>query len=619
MINISNNHNTTSINATSLAQRIILSVSAAGSVLMLGWMLWYSRYGFDFTDEGFYLVWMANPFNYSLSATQFGFIYHPLYEFLAGNIAAIRQANILITFGLTWTLGNVFLGTVFVTQSLDRTPRFIISGAVATGAAASHVFSGMWVATPNYNSLTLQSLLITATGLLLAGKYVDRKSIVGWLLIGIGGWLAFMAKPTTAVALGLCTGFYLLFAGRFSLRLLGISVAIAAGLIVLSAFAIDRSIIAFVDRLKGGAEMYHMLSTDHEAGQMFRVDSFYFGERGKLLLVTCMAAFFSASYFSQATIKVLVYGSNMLSIVFALTGLTIALGFAQQVFYIDKFQGLLIWSVPFAAALAGFSLYRFKGLFQISRTQWVLALTFMALPYAYAFGTGVNYWVSGELAGIFWVLAGLVLLAPIALKRNIISILLPLGMAVQMITVALIQSGIESPYRQPQPLRDNDYKIEVGRPGSTLILSKGFGQYLEEAVGVAKKAGFKQGTPMIDLTGQSPGMLYAMGASNIGQPWTVGGYPGSDSLAVAMLNKVTCQKIATAWILIEPDGPRKISPHILSSFGVNVATDFEIVGTFKTSEGAGGYKDARVQQLLKPVRSMVDATTACSAGRPSSQ
>jgi hypothetical protein len=301
--------------------------------------------------------------------------------------------------------------------------------------------------------------------------------------------------------------------------------------------------------------------------------------------------------------------------VFALASLAIILGFTHRTLNAGQFQGLLIWSVPFAATIAGYSIYHFKGLFQISRAQWASVLTFLTLPYIYAFGSNTNYWVLAAKAGIFWVLSGLVLLSPIAPNRKVTALLLPFGLAVQMITVAIVHSGIESPYRQPQPLRSNDYNIEIGRPGSTLVLSKNFGQYFVEAIYVAKQAGFKQGTPMIDLTGQSPGILYAIGAINIGQAWSIGGYPGSDAVAVAMLKKVTCQELATAWLLVEPEGPTIISPEILLSFGANMATDFELVGTFKTAEGAGGNEEARVQRLLKPVRSVEDAMTACSACR----
>lgn len=98
------NDNKTQIPA--VAERVLLTFSIIGTVSALVWVLWLSNYGLDFTDESYYLVWMSNPFNYSVSATQFGFIYHPLYEFLGGSIASLRQANILITFCLAWALYN---------------------------------------------------------------------------------------------------------------------------------------------------------------------------------------------------------------------------------------------------------------------------------------------------------------------------------------------------------------------------------------------------------------------------------------------------------------------------------------------------------------------------------
>jgi hypothetical protein len=609
-----------------LAEPISLIFSAIGTIFTLGWLLWYSNYGIDFTDESFYLVWMSNPFNYSVSASQFGFIYHPLYELLDGNIAALRQANILISFCLSWVLSYVFLKTVFGSQSLQSTHRLVISGAIATASAASLVFAGLWLPTPSYNSLTLQALLIAATGLLLANKHASSVSIIGWFLIGAGGWLAFMAKPTSAAALGFCTGLYLLFSGKLNVRLLAISVATAVGFIVLSAFIIDGSISAFIDRLNGSVELAKILDSGHTLTHSLRFDDFQLDIRAKYFLVSYTGVFFVGFCLSQAKSKALAYGGTLLSITFSLLSLAIIFGLTHQTFNVGqfqglfgRFQGLLIWVVPFATTLAGLSIYRSKGLFQIQRTQWALALTFLILPYVYAFGTANNYWVLGPAAGIFWILASLVLLSPIAPNRNFSVMLLSLGFAAQLITVTLVQSGIETPYRQPQPLRENNYKLEIGKPGSSLVLPKSFGQYFLEAISLAKQSGFKQGTPMIDLTGQSPGILYAMGASNIGQPWIIGGYSGSDALAVAMLKKATCQELVSAWLLVEPEGPLKISPEILSSFGANMATDFEVVGMFKTAEGAGGYKEIRAQLLLKPIRAFDTAVTACVADRTSQE
>jgi len=39
------------------------------------------------------LTWASNPFICDFSTTQFGFIYHPLYVLLGGDIATLRQAT----------------------------------------------------------------------------------------------------------------------------------------------------------------------------------------------------------------------------------------------------------------------------------------------------------------------------------------------------------------------------------------------------------------------------------------------------------------------------------------------------------------------------------------------
>ncbi len=600
-------------NKTSDFSRLsVLIFSAIGTLATLVWVLRFSNYGLDYTDESFYLVWMQNPFNYSASVTQFGFIYHPLYLLLGGSIAALRQANILITFGLAWGLCIIFLKTIFANQSFKGTSQIVISGAIAT---ASLIFLDSWVPTPSYNSLGLQALLVVATGLLLADEKISRISIVGWFLIGVGGWLSFMAKPTSAAALALCTIFYLLLSKKINVRLLALSLVIALCLLFFSALMIDGSIMAFIDRLKSGAVMSAMLGGGHTIGQLLRVDNFHFESRARYIFFGATLIIFFAAYLSQAQNKVMARVGGMLSIAFALFGLVLVFGITQRTLNAGEFQSLLLWSVPYAAIAVGFALFRFRGILQIPRPKWVLILTFLAFPHIFAFGTGNNYWVTGADAGIFWVLAGLVFLSPISPIQKIPRLLQPLSLAVQMISVVLIHTGIEAPYRQFHSLRENDYKLKIGKNGSALILSEGYGRYFTEAINLANHAGFVPGNPMIDLSGQSPGILYAIGASSIGQAWTIGGYSGSDKLAVAMLKKVSCEELARSWLLTEPDGPRKISSDIISSFGANISRDFKNVGPLHVAKGAGAYTALRIQYILKPIRSSENAIAKCIEAR----
>ncbi len=607
--------NDNATNTSAIVEMLALGASVTTTLLVLGWMLWCSHYGFDFTDESYYLVWMSNPFNYSVSVSQFGFVYHPLYIFLDGNIAALRQANILITFGLAWILSDIFLKSVYGGEFLQRAPRLIISAGIATTATASLVFAGMWLPTPGYNSLAFQSLLVAVSGLILADKHATRVSVIGWILIGIGGSLAFMAKPTTAAALGFCTVFYLLLASKFRARLLSISVTTAIGIVILAAVAIDESVVAFLDRLKGGLEVGRELGSGHTLDKLFQLDAFQVGKKAKIAFLSATATIVFLFYLSRKKIWESVQFLPLLLVGFILIIFIIVLGFVQKTINGGQFQSILLWLVPLAVILARLPVFRIGENYRAPRSKWALAFTLLMLPYAYAFGTNNSYWSLMAGAGIFCVLAGLIFLRPIGAGRKPYYLLLTIGLVVQMITMALVYAATDTPYRQPQPLHQNDYKIAIGKSRSELVLSQGFGHYITDAINLANLSQFMKGTPMIDLSGRSPGILYALGANSIGQAWTMGGYPGSDKLAMDMLKKVSCEQLSRAWLLTEPDSTMKISSEILASFGANMKTDFALVGTIKSAEGAGGHKEIRVQQLLKPIRRIDVAMAACAANR----
>lgn len=135
-----------------------------------------------------------------------------------------------------------------------------------------------------------------------------------------------------------------------------------------------------------------------------------------------------------------------------------------------------------------------------------------------------------------------------------------------------------------------------------MVLSETYSDYVSSAVAIAQEAGFEPNTPVIDLSGQSPGILYAFGAENIGQAWTIGGYPGSLRLAQASLARTPCWKIANAWILFEPEGPRSIPAELMAGLGADFPGGYEHAGTWQTAEGAGGYAYRRTQKLYKPLK-----------------
>lgn len=592
------------------AEGLISIFSIIGTILALGWVLWYSRYGIDFTDESFYLVWLSNPFIYSESTTQFGFIYHSLYGLLEGNIAALRQANILFTFGLAWVLGHIFLKVVFANSRIGRLQRMALSSGFAT---ASLLFLVSWLPTPSYDSLALQALLIAAIGLLLIESRLTVASLSGLVLVGVGGWLAFMAKPTTAAALGCSVGAYLLGAKKIHIRLLAVSLGTALVLLFLSAWIIDGSIANFIRRLDTGVELSGYLGGGHSIVELLRIDDFYLGGRNRTSMIVLISIILCASFLLQSPRQTRVACGIVLTAVGLAFVLSTTFGLRNSILAFGTYRGLLILTIPLSALFLGVFYNGLEGVSKVTSSHWMLALFFLVLPHVYAFGTNGNYWQAGSAAGLFWVLSGLVLLAPATRESKPWPLLFPLIIALQVIVVALIQTGLETPYRQPQPLRFNNSPTEIGRPGSELILSAGYSHYLEEAKSAARIAGLKAGTPVIDLSGQSPGILYALGATSVGQAWLIGGYPGSAALALKALKRVPCNELASAWVLLEAGGPRSISSDALAGFGADASKHYESVASWEVAEGAGGYKKRRSQQLLKPVRSITEASQACAA------
>ena len=595
-------------------QSVMIVLSTIGTLLILIWVLKYSFYGMDFTDEAFYLVSLSNPFAYDFSLTQFGFVYNPLYMLLDGDIAAIRQINIIIVFGLAWSMVYIFLASIAPRANKQRVVLHTVAAGMATSSCA--IFdSGLL--TPNYNSLALQALIITAIGLLLVERLTTLRSAIGWVIIGVGGWLAFMAKPSTALALAVSVLIYLLISHKLLIRLFLLASTIALLLLLLSAMVIDGSVSGFINRLLLGIDFAGYLEGGHTINKIFRINGFQLNLRNIQAIGFVFIISFIATWGILSETRKGMLVSIFISFASIVLIALLVLGEIHQVANLGRYEGLLIIGVGLTMLSTGLAFGRFTVLKNISIAQWSIMLLFLAMPHIYAFGTNNNYWIAGSSALIFWLLAGLVFLTPLARERATWSFIIPMNIATQAVTATLLQTGMEKPYRQPQPLRLNNTALEIGSQKSSLILSEGYASYITEAVTTATNAGFNSGTPVIDLSGQSPGILYALGAESIGMAWIIGRYPGSLNLAKTALKRTSCKKIATAWILYEPDGPRSIPIEVMSSLGSKFPENYKQIGIWQTAKGAGGYDFQRTQKLYSPM-ALDETLQACQSLRKKS-
>jgi hypothetical protein len=594
--------------------RVLLTLSALTSLALVVWVLWFCGFGIDFRDEGFYFVWMTDPHKYDYSLTQFGFLYQPLFELMGRSITGIRQGNLLATFVLAWVLVSRVLWTCGFRD--ERGTRLILAAAFATGSLA---FLHIWLPTPSYNWLALQGLMIACTGLLLAAPDVQRpRTLLPSICIGIGGWLTFMAKPPSAAGLAICALAYLLLARKPAWRILLLSAAIAVVLLLGSAWVIDDSLTRFVDRYLTGMNMAEIMFGVKDKNSLLpRLGGLNLDPLTRYQII--LGAFALAAVVWLAGLKArvaTVMGACALLALGTVT-LLIVLGFLPGLTRIENYRGLLLGAVPLGV-LAAFMVRSRNG--AQMHGPWRVIVLMLAMPLVYVSGTANDNWWQISHAAVFWVIAAALVAATPASAPSTTRLprTLVVAFATQFIMAVLIQTGIEAPYGQAASLRDQHRRTSVGPSSVHLNLTPGFGAYLEDAEHKARQAGFKQGMPVLDLTGRSPTALYAMRASLVGSAWIQGGYAGSSRYVVAVLGRLTCDELAGAWVLNQPVNTTSIDPGVLASFGASLDTDYEVAATIVMDERFFGYPERWVQYLLKPRRSKAAAQAACVAARATS-
>ncbi|MDR1313979.1 MAG: hypothetical protein LBQ12_09865, partial [Deltaproteobacteria bacterium] len=261
--------------------KIALLAGAAAALALLACTALLFRHGFDFTDEGSYLLAMERPREYPTLPVLAFFFFQPLYLFLGKNVALLRA----VWFGMTF-LAALAASRSFVNAFFSRSERPPATAAwplaAALAAAGPAAFLTLWLPTPNYNSLNFVGICLFASGLIdlmaagnaLQGKEASSdappgspaggavRAVAPRLMMAFGVWLSFLGRPFTAPALMLVA---LLAAARAGLaRSLIMPAAVAAGLLLASAYWTDGSLWALSERF---------LSASRELGQYGTHDS----------------------------------------------------------------------------------------------------------------------------------------------------------------------------------------------------------------------------------------------------------------------------------------------------------------------------------------------------------
>jgi hypothetical protein len=515
--------------------------------------------GFDFTDEGFYYNVISKPFLYKTSLTQFGHIYHPIFEYLNGDIAAFRRFNIVAVCAVA--LAFAYMLVIRWCPSLNRRP--FLALAVCSGLAVSAFVQIHWLPlSPSYNWQNLAGALCFLIGALGIASDGSRRDTLLWAsILGIGIWLAAMAKPPTGVALAVATLPFAFLVSARPLSAIFTAGSVAAGLTLLVAYAIDGSVGGFVQRIQAGREAAAALWTGYSSsGIWIRIDPVVMSTFEQKIFWVAFAFSGAAAWLALRESAWAVALRTVLVAAAAVGALLFIAGVEPFQIHQSLMQGLWLAAVPGAMVAVVLACRWREVTLRLSMVPLACFLLLVLVPLTYAVGTGNNYWFQSGHLMIAWIGAAAIVIYRVLPPWQSERLLVMMSLGTIIMTGILVSIGIDYPYRSFVSLRHQANAAEIGERRSVLKLTAESADYLAKLREAAFRNGFLPDTPVLDLTGRHPGSVFALGGTAPGLAWILSGFSGSVEMVRLALGSVSCDELARAWLLVPSPSEQKPAP-----------------------------------------------------------
>lgn len=587
----------------------ILGVACIGVAALgvVGRVWWAAARGFDLTDEGMYVNWLTHASDWPWASTQFAFVFGPLWSAAGQDLVLTRRLTVLLLCAFV---------AAFLTVTTRRALRLPRSNALMWGLLLSPVGclgvgSPTLFAIPNYNLLGLLGILVAATSLiLLLMPWENDDELAPWVLLGVAEMLCFASRPTAGALLLVVCLVAIPVAGRWSYR--GACMALLSVLVCFLglAQAVDGHPVRFLARVIEGLNLYQLQTRrtlfDAIASTWTTGTSWYEGDQrvalslGGALLISLLAARRSTSGSRPELV------TRVLAVV--VTGLSAMAALVALLTFTSVLSSALSRMVTLALVLTGVACLMWLSRLRLphGRNVIVAAATVGTLPFVYAFSTYNSTIALMGTASVCWLGTSIVLLGP---SSTSLDVLLPVSGVWLLTTAICLTASMESPPRQAD-LRDATASVRLASRG-TVLLAPELASYLSALEAGMNAEGFLPGTPILDLTGESPGVVYHVRGQATADPWVIGGYVGSrDRLERQLRLHTDCLTLGQSWLIVSPDGKRRIDVEILSIFGLDFPSGYRQIVERKAPETSGGYR----AQIWAPIAPSVQAA-ACSAQR----
>ncbi len=570
---------------------------AAHPAMQLTLMLWivafsYLHRGFDITDNGYYLLISHRYEDVAYEIRQFGIFTRLIYLAVGESVALMRIAGAMMLMAVTMICGWA-IGRSYEVKGAGQKVLFM-----AIPAIPAVLFYRQWLSTPNYNWLTLLSGLLLLTGFMVLTFSSRRSQLAGGIVIGISGSVAFLSKLTTAAFFAGILIFVLLVERKKIREIIQVFLGGLIGLLVGVAFIYlnGQTIPGIYFKLMRGYEAISLF--EHSVDSIFAPMWLYLKQLtlGYWWLWLGYTFFLVAVRFYFEKIKRPVNGAEYR----ILAGIWLA---------VLLLVGLFIETGYWAGLLYGFTLiFLFVSRFKVSGTikmdiGWKKSIlrSFygVLIAFSIAFGTINQYtWVFANIICVFVLsLIFLVEAFPNTIRSFSQKGLVLLFLILVPFTMYIVPLSSKRPvtYGQDIEVTRMETKTSIRLGKEMVVTSPKYSEALTTLQNDAVANGFVEGTPIIDLTGMAPGLIYALDGRSPVYPWYSGGYPNSTKFVENILKDWTDEDFDNAWVLTS-ENKRQIPSSLVTERGKPFPDAFEKISSIVIPT-----KDNIMVELWRPI------------------
>ncbi|WP_422384841.1 hypothetical protein [Roseibium album] len=597
---------TTQFEKMNKTERWLLAVNAALSAAIVVVFFYFVPNGLDTTDAAFNILNAKYPHLDPANVSS--------YELYTSFLLQISQFNVLI-FRFIATSLFFIVSLIFIYQvaeyflgNLASDHRVLLFSSLLPAAASGLVaFYRIRSLSPSYNWLDMIGIMLTAISLIKAatccrdqqdntslGKSVVSQLAICAVMVGLGGVLSYLAKPTSAALLAVSAVIWILASDLRHRIILFSSIAFVSAVIFLTGhvFLFEGGPASYIAKLQEGLVYAQVLGGGNEVGTIFEnlyQDLVYILRKSvnKLRITSITAVLIVLSFFVFRRFsfrKYFAYSFAAVSI----------LAFAEFILRFGVDQNTTGFELFSLAAVIGLFVLLSFGKFLILREiriealdlRFLLMAAFLVmLSISYTFGTNTGAVDKMIEAFLMFGICFIVCAEYARVRFAQIGSTAAAGLVVSLFGCLILYDTVHQPHRLQFPLTEQTVPVSFFGLNGGLKVDRLTASYVNGLQKAAADNGWKPGMFLVDLTGRSPGASVFLGAEFLTKPWLFGGYPGSSDFAVKALSEAPRPDLEAAWILTAPKGRIQIPTDALARLDLDFPSGYQQVGGFLSNSG----------------------------------